>query len=948
MESGQKVSILLVDDNPNNLLALVSILEPLGYDLVEAQSGKEALEWVLKREFALILLDIQMPIMDGFETAALIRSMERGRHTPIIFITAIYQDDNYVSRGYSVGAVDYLVKPIDVKSLLAKVEVFVDLYKRTAEARRQKEQQEAETQAVRKRAADIIENITEGFITLDRQWYFTYLNREAGRFLEKLDITREELMKRRIWDEFPDLVDTVFQQRLERAFSEQVPGKFEYHFSPLNMWLEVSLYPSGGELSVYFRDITGSKRAERRLKAQQAVSSILAESPSLSDAITRILEAICENLRWEVGQLWIVDRRNNQLRCVENFHLQGNDYTEFQAMSSQTTFSPGTGLPGRVWSSGSPSWVPDIAVDKNFPRLNIATEKGLRTAFAFPILLGGETLGVIEFFSREVWQSDDKLIHMMATVGSQMGLFFERKRAEESLKESEERYRTVTETASDAIITIDDKSTILLANPAAEKIFGYSIEEMIGRKLTMMMPDYLRHLHEASPGLNPETGKRHAPRSNVEVPGLHKSGKEIPLELSFGEFKEGDRHIFSCIVRDVTERKQAEMELRQANQLKDEFLATVSHELRTPLTSILGWARLLRAGNLDEESVARAFETIERNAKLQTRIVDDLLDISKIITGKLVLQIDWIELLKVIEAAVDVIRPAADAKEIKLQMIVDPSVGQILGDATRLQQVIWNLLSNAVKFTPRHGSVQISLERVNSHVEITVTDNGKGIEPEFLPFVFERFRQADSSLTRTHGGLGLGLALVRYLVELHGGTVEVYSRGLEQGTTFTIMLPLMGVRREDQKQEQKQGQVLVEGTMMDCPPELTGLRVLLIDDDMDTLGMLSVILEQCNTEVKAATSVAEAMELMERWIPEIVVSDIGMPGEDGYELIRKIRALDPGRGGKIPAIALTAYAREEDRNRALLAGYNTHLTKPVEPSEFIVVIAGLAGRIGSR
>ncbi|MBS1810644.1 MAG: PAS domain S-box protein [Acidobacteria bacterium] len=396
--------------------------------------------------------------------------------------------------------------------------------------------------------------------------------------------------------------------------------------------------------------------------------------------------------------------------------------------------------------------------------------------------------------------------------------------------------------------------------------------------------------------------------------------------------------------------RKAQAEAEAANRLKDEFLATVSHELRTPLNSILGWARMLRRGKLNEESRLRAMEIIEKSAVAQGQIIEDILDVSRIITGKLRLEVSPVPIAQVVEEAVESVRPTADAKGVRLQMVLDTKTNLVAGDAHRLQQVIWNLLSNAIKFTPRDGRVQITLARINSHIEIVISDNGQGISPEFLPHVFERFRQADSSTKRNFGGLGLGLAIVRHLVELHGGTVSAASAGLGQGATFNVRLPL-AIMREGEKlldaQQPPHIYPAVEGNVpCDIEQELTNVRVLIVDDEADARELLQVVLEQCGAEVQAVASVRAAMETLRQWPPDVLVSDIGMPGEDGYALIRQIRSLPSPEGGRIPAAALTAYARSEDRLRALKAGFQTHVAKPVEPMELVAVVASLAGKTG--
>jgi PAS domain S-box-containing protein len=397
------------------------------------------------------------------------------------------------------------------------------------------------------------------------------------------------------------------------------------------------------------------------------------------------------------------------------------------------------------------------------------------------------------------------------------------------------------------------------------------------------------------------------------------------------------------------EQRRLRAEAEEINRIKDEFLATVSHELRTPLNAIVGWTQILRMKNYARDAFPQAIEVIDRNARLQSQIINDIMDVSRIITGKLRLEVSPVRLDSVIEAAVDTVRPAADAKDVRIQVVVDSSAPPVAGDASRLQQVIWNLLSNAVKFTPKGGRILVRLERVNSSVKIIVSDSGSGINPDFLPFVFDRFRQADSSSSRQQGGLGLGLAIVRHLIEAHGGTVEAQSEGVNQGATFTVSLPVVAglakiipPRAISSAKEDELWSIKLN------LPSLDGLKLLIVDDEADARELLQTMLLPCGGEIVTCSSAAEGLERMRLEKPDLIVSDIGMPDEDGYMLIRKIRALPPEEGGRIPAIALTAYARIEDRVKALSSGYQLHVPKPVELEELAFAIASLCGRVGSR
>ena len=396
--------------------------------------------------------------------------------------------------------------------------------------------------------------------------------------------------------------------------------------------------------------------------------------------------------------------------------------------------------------------------------------------------------------------------------------------------------------------------------------------------------------------------------------------------------------------RAAAENERLYKQAEESSRLKEEFLATISHELRTPLSAILGWARMLRLGQLSTENSAKALDTIERNARAQAQLVDDLLDVSRIITGKLRMDVRPADPNSFIDAAVESVRPAADAKGVRVQKVIDTGAISIPGDPVRLQQVVWNLLSNAIKFTPRGGRVQIRSERVNSHLEIVVSDTGQGIESEFLPHVFDRFRQADQKTSRQHGGMGLGLAIVRHLVEMHGGTVRANSDGEGKGATFTVMLPIAPLYQVDASG----GRVHPGARDLLPPPDsvdrLDGLRILAVDDEPDTRELLRQGLEFLGATVKVVGSAAEAIDSLRGSVPDILISDIGMPGTDGYDLIRQVRALPPDRGGKVPAIALTAYTRVEDRLQALRAGYDMHVPKPVELAELVAVAASVSRR----
>ena len=518
----------------------------------------------------------------------------------------------------------------------------------------------------------------------------------------------------------------------------------------------------------------------------------------------------------------------------------------------------------------------------------------------------------------------------------------DRKRMEGRLRESEAQLRTLADAVPQLVWMAEPDGHVFWYNRRWYDYTGTTPEQMEGWGW--------QSVHD--PEILPRVIKRW--RASLETGEPFEM--EFPLKGADGAFRwfltrvNPLRDSRGRLVRwfgtntDVDGQRRTAEDLREANRLKDEFLATVSHELRTPLTAILGWAHMLRAGQLDEQGATSALETIERNARTQAQLIDDLLDVSRIITGKLRLDVRQVDPGSFIEPAVEALRPAAEAKGVRIRKVMDTGVVSVAGDPARLQQVVWNLLSNAIKFTPKGGKVQVRLERIDSHIEIAVSDTGAGIKPEFLPHVFERFRQADQTTTRRHGGLGLGLAIVRHLVELHGGTVEADSPGEGRGATFVVKLPVVPVYRKGDFAERvhpADGDTL---PAYDCPERLDGVKVLVVDDEADTRELLRVGVGQCGAEVVTAGSAPEALEAIAEERPDLIVSDIGMPGEDGYDLIRQVRALPAGRGGRIPAIALTAYARTEDRLRALRAGYQSHIAKPVELAELVAVMASLLQR----
>ena len=831
--SSAKSGVLIVDDTPSNLLALSAVLSPLGVRVVQAQSGAEALERVREEEFAVVLLDVQMPGMDGFEVATRIRATDNGRELPIIFLTALHHDEAFVRRGYAVGAADYLTKPFDAEVLRARVRAFVDLFRQREAVRRAQ-------MAVRTRE-------------------------------------RDEAMRRAV----------VFERIATAALETTDLGEF------LRELLQIML----------------------------SVSEV-------ADSATILL------------------REGNEL------HVRASVVASQEQTDERVSVRIGEGFAGRIAASRKPLEISDRGDDGAQSELlikRVRRSPGAKALFGVPLLSEGQVLGVAHVGStREsaFTERDKRLVVAIA------------ERAAWAVSKHQERARVhQIVNAAPALIAIfrGPEQTIELANPTFARFFGapstgsfrsqeLTIHPSVARALAsvqqtgdpIFIPELPIQAHEEgldtrfiNLSVQPLVGMTGA-RDNVLVFAVDVTAEVRARRTIEAHQSERTR----LLERERAARQQAEL----ANRSKDEFLATISHELRTPLNAVIGWTARARAKAPPE--LDRALAIIERNAQSQARIIEDMLDLSRIISGRLRLEIRPIALREPVLGAVEAVRPAAEAKGVALDVdLID--MPPINADPDRLQQVIWNLLSNAIKFTPRGGHVWVRVVREVDKVSIMVVDTGQGMDPQFLPFVFEPFRQADGSTTRRHGGLGLGLAIVRQLVQAHGGVARARSTGTGNGSTFEVELPLQPIAAA-LPVEQLELEASTAFELSDLNRiRLDGMKIMVVDDEEDARALLVEVLSERGAQVVSADSVAQALTQFEKFRPDVLVSDIGMPEADGYSLVRQLRRLPAREGGGTPAIALTAYARAEDVERAFEAGFQRHLAKPVDAERLISLIAGL-------
>jgi PAS domain S-box-containing protein len=817
----------------------------------------------------------------------------------------------------------------------------------------------------RRRLTRLLESIDEGFAVFDREGRCLYVNPRAVGLLAQSVLAPVGKTMREI---FPDIADMPIEARLQEAKATSSVVEFET-FSPASgRWFRHRVLPGLDGFSVFFEELTDRKNSE---EASQRLAAIVQSS---DDAIVgKNLNGIITSWNAAAERLFgytPAEAIGRSIRMIIPADRQGE---EDEVLA-------------RLQRGESIDHFETVRVHKDGALVDISLSVSpIRNA-------AGRVIGASKI-ARDITERKRAGALRVELLAAEQAA---RARAEVA----ERRATTLAEASSVLASSLDSATTLRTMSRLIVPTFAdWCIIDLVRRdhamervavaasepgtqallyELQHHAPDWTSQQPGAQairggtsilfPEVTEETltstardtahlalMRRLQPRSALAVPLVSRSrivGAITLVRSTPGwRYAEADVAMAEDLARRAaqavdnanlySEVDEARAQAEAANRTKDVFLAVLSHELRTPMNAVYGWARMLQMGQIDEATMPRAFEAIVRNSHVQLQLIDDLLDMSRIMSGKMRLDIRPVDLPRVLEAALDAVRPTAEAKGLRLQPLIDPNAGPLTGDPDRLQQIVWNLLMNAIKFTPKGGRIQITLQRVNSHIEIVVSDTGVGIDRELLPFIFDRFRQGDSGSTRTQGGLGIGLSLVRHLTELHGGTVAGESAGEGQGATFRVKLPVAAASVE------ARGVHPTALAPMPAPyqgPSLRGLRVLVVDDDPDALELIATILRRAEADAMPCSSSREALSLLHSWKPHVLLSDIEMPGEDGYSLIRKVRALSRTEESKIPAVALTAYGRPEDRVRSLSAGYSMHVPKPVDPVELGVIVANLAGR----
>jgi signal transduction histidine kinase/integral membrane sensor domain MASE1/CheY-like chemotaxis protein len=678
------------------------------------------------------------------------------------------------------------------------------------------------------------------------------------------------------------------------------------------------------------------KRAERRRSARLAVTEILAQAATLKEAAPRLLQAVCDSLSWDTGAIWATDPKRQVLRCLEFWPAAWPTFTSFETASRNATFARGVGLPGRVWASGKPAWVSDVVQDLNFPRAAAAQRDGLHGAFCFPIEVGGEILGVIEFYSQQTQVPDPELLEMFITLGGQVGQFMDRKQAEANLQHRLAELDTLLEILPTGVWIGNSDCSEISGNPAAYEIMG--LPQGINASMTTSKPEMPAGVRIFANGV--EVRPQDAPMQQVARTG--KALRNIEHELLFPD---GTRKtVYASIAplfgddgkvrgvigsyADFTDRKNAELAVQQANRRKDEFLATLAHELRNPLAPLANALEVLKLAADDREIQAQTLGMMQRQLGQMIRLIDELLDVSRITRNKLQLRKECLELREAIQSALETTRPLIENRGHELTVALPGEPVHVEADPVRLVQIFTNLLNNAAKFTPNGGHIWLTARTENGNVLVAVRDSGIGIAAEHLSGLFEMFSQVTPALERSQGGLGIGLSLVRGLIELHQGTVEARSEGPNQGSEFIVRLPVLPTQSRSPRQESGESKPTAAGPTF---------RLLVVDDNPDTAASLAMMLRLIGHDVRTAPDGPQAIEAAAAFQPNAILLDIGLPRMNGYEVARQIREQTWGK--KLLLVAVTGWGQHEDRQRAFDAGFDYHLTKPVKLATLLDLLA---------
>ena len=772
----------------------------------------------------------------------------------------------------------------------------------------------------------ILDRISDGFFVLDGQWRFTQLNRRAATLAPR---SPDALIGKSIWKAFPETVGTIVCTEFHRAVEHKVPVCFSYYSYCLERWYEVKAHPFQEGLTVFFHDATleyealkAKQSIQRRVTFRTEVSNALSKSDTPVDAILReCAEAVVRHAGAALAQIWLVDEAQNtlELQASAGMYAHRND--------SHSRIPVGALKIGFIASTGQPVLTNTAARDPSICNRQWARRRGIISFAGYPLSLGSKVIGVMALFACHRLHED--VLDDFGCVAAAISEGIDRTRTEQALRDSEETLRLAAEATELGTWNWDIPTDTLTANARTRLIFGLPPNVDLELFLEMIHPDDRKRVEETiARSIDPlSAGNYDIEYRIVRQDGAVRWVKEKGKVSFKGRYPDRVPVRFVGTVIDSTDEKRKEEELREAVRAKDEFLATLSHELRTPLTAIHGWASLLHTGRVKPSEVTKAYEVIERNVKAQTQLVDDLLNVSRIILGKVKLAPKWLDPTLIINAAVESIRPAAVAKGLNIHTQSNgPSL--IFADPDRLQQVIYNLLSNSLKFTDKGGDIQIDFGQVDDMFHINVRDTGEGISPEFLPFVFDQFRQADASTTRKHGGLGLGLSIVRHITELHGGTVVAHSEGKGKGATMTVQLPFPEPPP-------------VSAHAHSEPDFLQGMTVMVIENEPETLCKVGEAVQEYGASVILASSAAEALAQLNHKRPDVLISDVSMAETNAFELIREIRSWLPGEPEDIPAVALSAAAGADDRNKSLQAGYRAHITKPVAVQDLVSILAEL-------